>query len=292
MKTKWWIILFSFVFCIGLTIGGSCDGDDDDEHATGDLVAGFRASRYGISPFPAPEYWEGVGRDMAEHFDRAAPGGLWIVGVADDEGGCDLNFPSPGGEFADISFQDEDENAAYLDWFDAHGLSVWLQVEPGEADVAALIELVLDRYGDHPCVAGFGVDVEWHRWTENADGLAVSDAQAQAWSEQVRAYDGGYTLYLKHWLPERMPATYREGLAFVDDSQQFSSLDELVAEFADWGEHFAPAPVMYQFGYEDDGAWWRDLADPPVDIGEAILSAVPNTAGLFWVDFTLAEVFP
>jgi hypothetical protein len=33
------------------------------------------------------------------------------------------------------------------------------------------------------------------------------------------------------------------------------------------------------------------LDDPPADIGLALLDAVPNTAGLYWVDFTVREVF-
>jgi len=78
----------------------------------------------------------------------------------------------------------------------------------------------------------------------------------------------------------------------VDDSQMFPSLAKMVAEFAKWGRYFAPAPVAFQFGYPDDKKWWGSFDDPPRTIGEAILSAVPNTAGLYWVDFTVLQVFP
>jgi hypothetical protein len=63
-------------------------------------------------------------------------------------------------------------------------------------------------------------------------------------------------------------------------------------EFENWGRAFAPAPVGFQFGYPDDGAWWRNLADPPGEIGRAILERVPNTSDLYWVDFTMQEIWP
>ena len=102
----------------------------------------------------------------------------------------------------------------------------------------------------------------------------------------------GYRIFLKHWEIDYMPPTARDGIVFVDDSQQFPSLDDMVTEFARWGEAFAPATVGFQYGYPDDKDWWGELDDPPGDIGHRILAEVPNTEGLFWVDFTVREVFP
>jgi hypothetical protein len=66
----------------------------------------------------------------------------------------------------------------------------------------------------------------------------------------------------------------------------------MLNEFAAWGEAFAPAAVGFQYGYPADKAWWQDLPDPPKDMGQALLDKVPNTQGLFWVDFTVLDVFP
>jgi|GEM_PF-3303160 len=260
--------------------------------AVDDLVrAGFRASRL-LSPFPGAAYWEGVGDTVAGRRLCSIPGGVWIVGLVGDEGDCLLNFPSPGGAWPHVSFRVDDQNEAWLDWFDTRGLEVWLQVEPGLADVPTLLGLVLDRYGHHPCVIGCGIDVEWLGYPSFSAGRAVTDADALAWSVQVRGYDPAYTLFLKHWLTGKMPPSARTGLVFVDDSQGFPSLSALVAEFQEWGAHFAPAPVGFQFGYAADRTWWQQLDDPPSGISAALLGAVPNTAGLFWVDFTVYEVFP
>ena len=51
------------------------------------------------------------------------------------------------------------------------------------------------------------MDAEQYRASSFAEGAAVSDAEAAAWRDRVRARDAGYTLLLKHWLPDRMPPT-------------------------------------------------------------------------------------
>jgi hypothetical protein len=268
------------------------------------LRAGLRSSPYGPkNVFPAPSYWLDSARSMASRFDGAVPALVWIVGTMESTEGSEseddftgrskLSFPSPGGEFPDIVFTETDANEEYLQQFDRNDFKVWLQVEPANADVETLIHLVLDRYGSHPCVIGFGIDVEWHRWSrQDNEGVGVSDRQAQSWSERVRSYNPGYQLFLKHWLESKMPPSYRPGLAFINDSQEFASLEQMLADFEAWGRAFALSPVGYQFGYPADGAWWRQLPDPPAAIGNAILARVPNTTDLYWVDFTMQEIWP
>ena len=156
--------------------------------------------------------------------------------------------------------------------FDRHGFRVWLQAEPGHAPVEELIHIILGRYKHHPSVVGFGLDVEWFESTEQPEGRAVTDAEAMAWLEAVRQHDPDYCLFLKHWEAGMMPPTVRDGLFFIDDSQILPSLEAMVDEFAEWGRVFAPAP--------------------PGDIGRAILDRVPNTEGLYWVDFTVLDLFP
>lgn len=257
------------------------------------LRAGLRSSAYGISPFPNSDWWVDSTGSMAAHFDDARPSVVWIVGVVEGSS-CWLNFPtsSPDKEYPHIiSSNYWDSNEEYLNRFDEAGVQVWLQVEPSGADVSTLIDLVLEHYSSHPCVVGFGVDVEWYKNKEYHEGQAVTDAEAQAWSEQVRSYNPDYGLFLKHWLSEKMPPTYREGIMFLDDSQIFGSLDEMVGEFKDWGQAFAPAPVGFQYGYPSDRPWWSDLSDPPQDIGQALLDEIPNATDLYWVDFTAEEIW-
>jgi hypothetical protein len=257
----------------------------------GEVVgAGFRYSAYGPDHDPGPAYWARVGQEMAARFEGAVPETIWIVSSLDGDG-TRLHFPVAEPQPL-ISGSEHDANEAALDLFDELGFRVWLQVEPGHAPIEELIHLVLGRYGHHPSVIGFGVDVEWYRSTTKPEGKAVTDAEAKAWLAEVRSHDPEYRLFLKHWEIGKMPPTVRDGLLFVDDSQILPSRDAMVAEFAEWGRAFAPAPVAFQYGYPSDRPWWRRLDDPPGDIGQAILDAVPNTEGLYWVDFTVLDVFP
>lgn len=254
------------------------------------LGAGFRFSTYGPPTDPGPRYWDGVGRKMADRFPGAAPQAIWIVGNFAGSGPL-LTFPGSHPDLR-IHFSPRDTNEDALDLFDTSGLQVWLQVEPGDAPVDELIHVMLDRYGHHPSVIGVGVDVEWFRSDGTPEGEAISDADAKTWVAAARQHRPDYRVFLKHWEAAMMPATERDGLFFVDDSQQFPSADAMVREFAAWGRSFAGSPVGFQFGYPADRVWWETLSDPPGELGRRIMGQVPNTAGLFWVDFTVLDVFP
>ncbi len=272
-----------------------------DKGAAQGNLAGLRSSSYGAgNPFPSTSYWVDSCNSMASRFESTGPAVVWIVGVMDSEDDALnsdtlLNFPRPvdSKQYPLINFMDTDRNRDYLDAFDRSGVKVWLQVEPADADISQLIRLVLDRYAHHSCVIGFGVDVEWFRWSKaTPEGVAVTDAQAREWSELVRSYNPSYRLFLKHWLKEKMPQTYREGLMFLDDSQQFRTLEQMVLEFEEWGAFFSPAPVGFQYGYPADKVWWGKFSDPPAEIGREILRRVPNARELYWVDFTMKQIWP
>jgi hypothetical protein len=254
-----------------------------------ELGAGFRYSTYGPSIDPGPPYWLRVGREMASRFDGARPQAIWIVSTFT---GVGTKFTFPGvSEDPTIHFSMEDNNEAALDLFDAEGVDVWLQVEPGAAPMEEVIDIVMDRYGSHRSVIGFGVDVEWFESGGDPEGVPVTDAQARAWLAAIRAHDPDDRLFLKHWEIDWMPPTERDGIVFINDSQGHASFDAMMADFSAWGEAFAPAQVGYQYGYTADQGWWGEMADPSREIGQGILDRVPNAVGLYWVDFTVLEVF-
>jgi hypothetical protein len=207
---------------------------------------------------------------------------------------CSLSFPPPGGKYKNILFNSTDLNEKYLDYFDKTGAKVWLQVESASADVDVLIDLVLKQYGHHKCVIGFGLDVEWFRYseTDNPKGVAITDVQAKRWAHQVRSFNPDYLLFFKHWLIDMMPPAYRNGLMFLNDSQGFNSLDAMAAEYAEWGKYFAPSRVGFQFGYSTDRQWWQKLDNAPADISNRLSRDIPNAADFYWVDFTITDYWP
>ena len=227
---------------------------------------------------------------MVKRFPRAVPEVIWIVCVVEGKG-THLSFPGNSDQ-PGISFSQSDENEQSLELFDRLGFRVWLQVEPVDVPVEILVDLILTQYKKHPCVQGIGVDVEWHHSSDKPEGEAVSDAEATSWLSAIHKHNHHYRLFLKHWEPEKLPKSLRYGSLFVDDSQMFDSLEQMVEEFADWGRYYYPAPVAFQFGYPADKKWWSGFDDPPKAIGEAIIKEIPNVAGLYWVNFTALELFP
>jgi len=258
------------------------------------LFAGVRSSNYGIKPFPEPPGWQKAIRTITGYFEGSSPCAVWIVGELRRPKDCHLYFPGDGKQYPHIEFDAIDKHEAFLSAFDKAGIKVFLQVEPANADMDTLIDLVLGRYKHHECVIGFGVDVEWHREADNPGwGVKVDDAMAEQWDAKVKSHNPQYRLFLKHWDNRWLPSKYRGDIIFVDDSQEFKKFEEMVTEFVnDWANHFYPNTVFFQIGYPSDRAWWQQLSNPPKTIGNAIRERVKQECGIFWVDFTLREVLP
>ena len=262
------------------------------------MRAGIRASNYGITPFPSPTWWVNSTKSMAARFPSSAAEQLAVVvevNGGSGRNGCWAHFPQPAtGTWPNVKFDDVDLFESTFDAFDAAMpmVKVWLQVEPARCDVPMLIDLMYLQYGNHPSVIGFGVDDEWYRKDLVRYGKPITDAEAAAWVAKTRSYRPEDLVLVKHWLPEKMPPTYRDGLVFVDDSQGLGSLNAMVSEFSIWGQTFDPSPVGFQYGYSSDKNWWGPMADPPRQIGNALLSAIPNTRDLIWVDFTAYDIWP
>ncbi len=294
---KFWlvfILILSFVFLSFKTIRKNFGFNKKIKLCNNTLLmrfGGVRASEYGIKPFPTAEEWTRYSVKIASKFRDFKPAVIWIVGVAYDNGSCGLNFPSDGKEYPYISFAEKDENEEYLSYFDNLGINVFLQVEPGDADIPTLINLMLKRYGKHPSVVGFGVDIEWYKWSKYEDGKPVSDEEVKNWVNLILSFNKNYALFLKHWEIEKMPPEFKEHLIFINDSQGFSSLGEMIDEFQNWGNYFSSSPVAFQIGYEADKNWWQYYYDPAGKIGDEILKNIPNCNGIYWVDFTLKDAF-
>jgi hypothetical protein len=281
-----WILL-----AIPLILLAACASSksDEGERKTYPLGAGFRHSTYGPAFDPGPAYWLQVGGQMRSKFKGSHAETIWIVGELAGQG-TRLSFPGTNNDPL-IQHTAQNLNEAAFMLFDEHRVNVWLQVESGYADVVAIFNEVLKKYSHHSCVIGVGVDVEWYKSTDPDEGHNVSDEEAARWLALARSYNPEYRLFLKHWLPEKMPPTLREGLFFIDDGQQFTSLDQMVEDFGRWAEAFDPFPVGFQYGYPADRKWWGTFNDPLKEIGNVLLKNYTNTAGLYWVDFTILDVF-
>jgi hypothetical protein len=262
-------------------------------------ITGTTNSWSNMSLFPNPEEWEYMLKNMSGFYGgNATPSALWIVGEMGQDSCCHLCFPSDGNNHKYMTFESRDFFESSLAHFDTTGVKVFLQVEPGFASITELIDVIMARYGNHVCIAGFGIDMEWYEsvnWndTNGEDHYSyISDADAQAWEAKIKSFNSSYRLYLKHWLTDFMPPTYKGDIIFVNDAQGFSYLQLLVSKFVSWADTYAPNPVMFQIGYDRDKTWWQNYENPPLTVGKAIAEAITNAnqkVGIFWVDFTLRD---
>ena len=246
-----------------------------------ELYAGLRCSEYGFWPQPTTSWVGKAVKSMASRWN-ATPCVVWIVDT-----------------------WSEATNNEFLNYFDNNGIKAILQVEPMDVDVITLIDQYLNKYGDHPCVIGFGIDVEWYTTWSGDLGKKVSDSEARQWRNRVQMHNADYFLMLKHFFPDWLPPTEREDIVFIDDSQQFPSFHLFINEtdpstkwnigYRVWADFVNPAMSGMQYGYDDsdggpsDKLWWSKLDDPQKEIGDSCLAAGPNTQFLFWVDFTSQE---
>ncbi len=290
-------LLLAIVFLIFLV--ASCEQVQLPVNSNGDGVvkwSGVRVSSYGMNDsfddeFPSVTKMCGFADKMSSYYEGSTGAYILIVGTMSGDDTCHLNFPVSG-EYDYIEGSKYDRYEEYLTAFDKKGYSVWLQVEPGYADLETLVKLVMDRYGHHTCVKGFGIDVEWYRPVENSDrGTKLSNTVAKKVLNKVRSYDSSYTMFVKHWMESYLPSPM-EGLIYVNDSQQFGSLEEVREDFADWAENYAPYPVMFQIGYKADRWIWSEFSNPAKEFGQYIVDGCTsgNDIGIIWVDFTLKDV--
>jgi len=260
------------------------------------INTGFRASRilqsYPNRVFPSETYWIKAANNISKNFSGSQPSAIWIVSLYWSNGEIGLDFPSEGKYLPYVNFMNKDYPESYLNAFDTTDIKVWLQIEPGAANVDSLINIILNRYKKHKCVAGFGIDVEWYLANEYKYGKQITDIEAERWEKLVKSYNSSYTLFLKHFNSSWLPPNYRGNIIFVDDSQEFNSLSSMVNEFKLWGKKFNPNDVWFQYGYTADKKWWSSFDNPMKTIGDNLIQNIPNLKGLIWVDFTITQIIP
>lgn len=307
------------------------------------VAAGSRSSYYGAKneagTFPTPEEWGNVSYNISDNFasshsdtdynddgsiksiDSVVPTNVWIVGgIGGDanikEGYCMLEFSPPAGktesDYENIVFRTDKEGRqdSALAYFDTYGIKVYLQVEAGMADMNTLITLVLDRFGHHECVVGFGIDIEWYPSPLDASGeyvgtidewdnvtnewAPISNSDVEKFDKLIKSYNPKYRLFLKHWVESMVGGSGVSDVIYINDAQGYSGLSQLADEFTDWARTYKNNDVGFQIGYGSDEPWWKDYPDPVHDLGQHIYKEINKVNPLqnvhiYWVDFTLAH---
>ena len=156
----------------------------------------------------------------------------------------------------------------------------------------------MNRYQNHPCVKGFGVDVEWYQnTTDGQPGVPLTDTVAKNVDDAVKAVNTEYSVFVKHWETGYLPPSYRgvnNDMVFVTDSQGFGNIGTAKSHYRQWAEHYDPNPVFFQIAYDDDEGLWKNLDRPLADYGSEILTSIEDSSqkrGIVWVDFTFIDAY-
>ncbi len=107
---------------------------------------GFDEAPEGYRKFPEKDIWKNIINNVSGQISNSQPAAIWIVGNI-NWSECSLQFPSKSDSvtYKNIKFSSTDRHEPYLNHFDTSGIKVFLQVEPGEADVEDCIDLVLSQ---------------------------------------------------------------------------------------------------------------------------------------------------
>jgi hypothetical protein len=241
-------------------------------------------------------YWENATNFVNSKVPNTGRLDIWVIGVDWPDGKgydmCHLTFPKPSGTYQHFDFSDTDDSEAYLSSFDAGGIKVLLEIEPGDADIPTAIDLALTQYGHHSCVAGISIDIEWIHPSSYPDGKAVTDTDASTWLAKIKSYDPNYILNLVHWKTNEMPPKFRDAnLILQDDGLNLRSYAKMLSSFKDWGHHFSNANVGFIVGFDEDWSWISKLSDPADTIMNSIFSGVPNCRAVYWAPWTIPDIF-
>jgi hypothetical protein len=284
------------------------------------ITAGVREGAYGLASDEAThEDWTNGFWGMHWRTGRADKVGLWNIShiIGND---CQFGFIDPGDTTdVNITFTGSDIHSSLFTQFDSDGdIDIYLALELGEADPTECIEVALNQYGDHSCVKGILIDLEW--WNVDSGGnysVQLPKATAESWLSTIQGYDENYKLITRHPKPEIHPPptpAFDEDIWVNCDDQGFIELgdstttgDFMIPMFKTFCDTFPDHTCIFQIGYNsiwgdggetrNDKDWWGGYDNPPTTIIDAIkdyiitprADSTSQSFGITWVDFSLED---
>ncbi|OUM62967.1 hypothetical protein PIROE2DRAFT_10595 [Piromyces sp. E2] len=258
--------------------------------------AGFNYSLSGVKNsfgiVPSDSDVTGYVNSMKNRINKdAKPTLLLTVGTySNDKCVFGFNQPKNTANLSNVRFNSQDKFSSILNQCDKKGINVWLVVEPGNNKLTDLAKIVLDQYGNHKSVQGFGVDLEWWNRNSNSNGTKLSNAEAEKVVTYIQGRNRNYTLVVKHWDASFMPKNYTNSIILVNTSQSFTSRNNMINIFNSWAKTFNNNKVMFEIGFKSDKTIWKN---DPIGVAKSIVSSVSQynkQIGIIWTEFTMKDL--
>jgi hypothetical protein len=121
-----------------------------------------------------------------------------VVGQAQKDGLCYIPFPYNKGvpQGYIYSWATSDMAEPYLKQLKKDNRKVILSIQPNNASVSNVLDLILEKYGKYDNVLGINIDTEWKN-----TGIAehVNDTDRDAWIAKIHSYNPRYKLFLTNY---------------------------------------------------------------------------------------------
>jgi hypothetical protein len=275
-------------------------------------VAGWRSSYYGTQGNghgqTDPAYFVCVSQSEANKYPGSKAGGIYVLGgIGTSETNMPFSKPPGSANIANVFYDTTGDwgpnPEPFLNAFDAAGMEIILQVEPGKADISQLATMILNNFKNHPCIVGFGVDVEWWNSSGNSNSNPIPVSIVNSLVNAVHAINPLYKVVIKHYDSSVLPSGI-SGVTYLLDGCGYNNFSEAVLDYVNWAQTFSSpnTDIGYQMLYvsiggdclPNDHNWWGSLNNPEVQLISAVYASVP-TAKVYCsyiVDFSLLLTYP
>ncbi len=197
-----------------------------------------------------------------------------VVAQARENGQIALPFPYDG-NYSLYNVTQNDVMEPYLEKFDSEGLKVILSIQPLNANVTELIDTILTRYGNHTCIVGVNVDLEWK---ESGNPQSVSDAERDMWLSEIKSHNSGLKLFLTYFGDHtHFPDDTRDMVILFDGSKETQA--NLLNKYSELAKYYATVGIYT--GYSS--------SNPPTASISRIIAAAPNTGYIIHTDDVFAN---
>lgn len=176
--------------------------------------------------------------------------------------GVALPFPFEGGGYL-YGYNYTVKVEQYLQQFESDGLQVILSIQPLEANITELIDILLSRYGGYSNIIGINVDMEWK---ESGSPYHATNSERDAWLNKIKSYNPSYKLFLTNFQDYTYFPQDVADLVILYDGEG-ATQHTLLQEYKQLAEHFSS--VGLYTGYSS--------ATPQAASVERILDSVPKT---------------